>query len=255
MNPMHALLRLVVLGLVAFPWSVYAQTRGADPEDPAPFGSPVEDRHVFMHVIAEQLEARYHSGDSSENSMEWDAEAWMGGDWNRLWIKSEGSVGGGRVQEGLHEAFYARPITTYFDAQIGVRYDRDVDPSRTWFALGIEGLAPQWFNAEATVYAREGGHFAGRVRGSYDVLLTQRLILQPELELNFYSRSDPRRGIGTGLSRMEAGLRLRYEVRRKLAPYLGVSFERTFGSTSSFASMEGEREKTWSAVIGVRSWY
>jgi copper resistance protein B len=229
-----------------------AQTPGADPNVSAPFGSPVEDRQIYVHGILDQFEGRL----GEDNSFRWDGQAWAGTDTNRLWLKSEGSVeSSGKVKDGIHEALYDRPISPYFDLQAGIRYDIDSDPSRGWAAFGIQGLAPQWFDIEATGYVSDSGHLAARLKASYDFLLTQRLILQPEIELNFYSKSDPERDIGPGLSDIDAGIRLRYEIARKFAPYIGIAYQEKFGSTAGFARSEGESVNELRFLFGIRSWF
>lgn len=227
------------------------QTRGADPNLAAPFGSPVEDQRIFWHVLVEQFEGRF----GEERSFVWDGQAWAGTDLNRVWFKSEARVTNGDVEDGIHEALYSRAISTYFDLQAGLRYDLDSRPSRGWAALGIQGLAPGFFNIEATAYASDAGHLAARFRGSYDLLITQRLILQPEFEMNLYSKSEPRRGVGSGLSDFEAGLRLRYEITRKLAPYIGVEYEDKFGKAADLARREDETVDDVRFVVGLRLWY
>lgn len=229
-----------------------AQTSGADPNVAAPFGKPVEDQSIFWHLLIDQLEGRL--GDE-QDSFNWDGQFWVGTDLDRLWLKSEGTVPrNGKVEDGVHEALYSRAITTYFDLQAGLRYDLDSRPSRGWLALGVQGLAPGFFDLEATAYASDGGHFATRLRASYDQLLTQRLILQPEIEMNLYSKSDPRRSVGSGLADLEVGLRLRYELTRKFAPYVGVTYQDKFGQTASFARSEDEPVNDVRLVLGLRLW-
>jgi len=233
--------------------SCWPQTPGADAESPAPFGPPVEDARVYVHGLFDQLEDRIGNGD---NVLRWEGQAWAGTDQNRLWLKSEGLLGhGSKVSDGLHEALYDRPFSTFFDVQAGLRYDVDSDPSRAWAALGLQGLAPQWFNVEATVYASDGGHLAARFRTSYELLFTQRLILEPEIEFNAYSKADPSRGVGAGLSELEGGFRLRYEVSRKFAPYIGLNDRTVFGSTAGYARQRGETTNDLSFVAGLRSWF
>ncbi len=128
-------------------------------------------------------------------------------------------------------------------------------PGRGWAALGIEGLAPYLFDVSATLYAGGGGRYAARLRGSYDLLLTQRLVLTPEAEMNLYAKADPARRVGSGLSDIDSGLRLRYEVTRKFAPYVGASWERRFGATASFARADGEPVSDWRFAFGIRSWF
>jgi len=219
-------------------------------EEPSSMG---EDR-IFWHLLFNQLEGRTNGPD---NEFRWDGEAWIGTDMNKLWLKSEGFVENGRASDGITEALYDRPIPhlRYFDVQAGVRYDLDSNPGRTWGAIGIEGLAPNFFEFEPTFYFSDGGRVAGRVNGSYDILFTNRLILQPQFELNFYSKSDPGRGIGSGLSELDTGLRLRYEISRKFAPYIGVAYSGKFGETADFTRVEGGIVNDVRFLFGIRVWY
>ncbi len=215
---------------------------------------PLMGNEVFVHALFDQLEGRT-SG--SDNEVRWDGQAWTGTDMNKLWLKSEGFVDNGAMSDGDHEAFYDRPIPRmrYFDAQAGIRADLDSGPKRVWGAIGIEGLAPHFFQFEPTFYFRDGGHLAARISSSYDLLLTQRLVAQPELELNFYSKQDPGRGIGRGLSDIDTGIRLRYEFSRKLAPYVGFAYNGMFGSTAILAPKSGEPVGQSRFIFGVRAWY
>jgi copper resistance protein B len=176
---------------------------------------------------------------------------------NKLWLKSEGFVEHGKATDGDTEALYDRPIPflKYFDAQAGVRYDLDSNPGRTWGAIGVEGLAPYFFQFQPTFYFSNRGRVAGRLMGSYDLLITQRLILQPEIEMNFYSKRDPSRGIGSGLSDLDTGLRLRYEISRKFAPYIGFAYTGTFGETATFTREEGGIVHDPRFIFGIRLWY
>jgi copper resistance protein B len=247
----HRLTAAVGASLLVAGGIAKAQTSDAEANVAAPFGSPIQDRRIYWHGLLDQLEARI----GTENSFRWDGEAWVGTDTNHFWLKSEGTVTNGTVGDGSHQALYDRPITTYFDVQAGIRYDIDSGPSRGWAALGIQGLAPEWFNVEATAYASDSGHFAGRLQTFYDVLLTNRLILEPQIELNFYSKSDPRRGTGSGLSDLDAGLRLRYQFTQKFAPYIGVVFEDKFGGSAAFARRQGETVNDVRFAVGIRSWF
>ena len=208
-------------------------------------GSPVQDNRIFAHAPLNQFEGRTNGPD---NDLRWDGEGWIGTDTNRLWLKSEGFSNNGTVSDGDHEALYDRPIPhmRYFDAQVGVRADLDSGPTRTWAAIGIEGLAPYSFEFAPTLYIRGGGHVAGRVTGSYDLLLTQRLIVQPEAELNFYSKDDPSRQIGSGLSDLDTGVRLRYGVSRKFAPYIGFAYRGEYGTRQA---IRVRREKPQATTV------
>lgn len=224
--------------------------------DPGDVGdeSPVMDKQIFEHVVFDQLEGRTNGPD---NEFRWDGEGWIGTDMNKLWFKSEGFLEHGQATDGDTEALYDRPIPflRYFDWQAGVRYDLDSDPGRTWGAIGIEGMAPYFFEFAPTFYFSNSGRFAGKITGSYDLLITQRLIAQPQIELNFYSKSEPSRGIGSGLSELDTGLRLRYEISRKFAPYIGFAYTQTFGETATFTQEDGGIVHDPRFIFGVRVWY
>ena len=215
---------------------------------------PMMDNPIIWHVLFDQLEGRTNGPD---NEFRWDGEGWVGTDMNKLWFKSEGFLENGKATDGDTEALYDRPIPflRYFDAQAGVRYDLDSNPGRTWGAIGIEGLAPMFFQLQPTFYFSDRGHFAGRLMGSYDFLITNRLILQPEIEMNFYSKRDPSRGIGSGLSEIDTGLRLRYEISRKFAPYIGVAYNGKFEETADFTRAQGGIVNDVRFIFGIRLWY
>ncbi len=182
----------------------------------------------------------------------------MGTDYHRLWVKTEGILDEqGRVEDGIQEVLYDHPIQylRYFDWQAGLRYDWDSSRGRLWGAFGVEGLAPGFFEVEATLYARDAGHVAGRVNGAVDLLLTNRLIAQPQLEMNLYSKRDLARGVGSGLAEIDTGLRLRYEFSRKFAPYIGVAYDGKFGDTAAFTRREGGIVNDVRFIFGVRIWY
>ena len=212
---------------------------------------PVMDNSIFAHVLLEQFEDRA-AGNGQQ--FRYDGQGWIGTDVNKLWLKSEGTVGtDGRFSDGQHELLYDRAISTYFDLQAGIRADLDDGPTRTWAAFGVQGLSLYFFDIEATGYVSDRGRTAVRLKGSYDLLLTNRLILQPEAELNFYSKADRGRDVGSGLSDIDAGLRLRYEFTRKLAPYIGVTYAGYFGQAQPIARASGERVQDIRFTFGVRS--
>jgi copper resistance protein B len=252
---------LVLIGLISClsPGAARAQTTGSQSSGNAAatvpaIEPPVMDNQIFTHVLFDQLEGRTNG---PNNSLRWDGEGWIGTDMNRLWLKSEGFLNNDTVSDGQLEVLYDRPIPRlrYFDAQAGIREDLDSGPRRTWGAVGIEGLAPHFFKIEPTFYFRDGGHVAGRVTANYDLLITQRLIAQPELEMNFYSKRDPQRNLGTGLSDLDTGVRLRYEISRKFAPYVGFAYTRKFGDTATFSRQVGEAISDPRFVFGFRVWY
>lgn len=186
----------------------------------------------------------------------WEAEGWFGGDINRLVVKAEGE---GVVREGLESAelqlLYSRALDPYWNLQVGVRHDIEPNPSRTYATLGIEGVAPYWFELEGALFLSDKGDLLARIEAEYDQRITQRLILQPRAELNFAAQDIPRQGIGSGLVDAELGLRLRYELVREFAPYVGVSYEEKAGDTRRFARAAGEGVRSTSFVLGVRAWF
>jgi len=234
------------------------------PREPVPTPSdadraaafPVLDHRSMQHAPSlnsllrvDRLEQRWNGRHGDGQA--WEAGGWIGGDINRLWLRSEGERSGGRTQSADLEALYGRSISPWWDVLVGVRQDfRPGDP-RTWAALGIQGLAPYKFETSATLYADSGGQLMARAEVEYDVLLTNRLILQPLLEATLAARDEPGRGIGRGLDTLEAGLRLRYELDRRFAPYIGVSHERRFGDAANHAG--NARDTHW--VAGVRMWF
>lgn len=187
----------------------------------------------------------------------WDGEAWLGGDINRLVLKSEGegTFKGGGVESAEIQALYSRAIDPYWNVQAGVRYDFKPNPSRTYATIGIEGLAPYWFEVEGALFLSDKGDVLARAEAYYDQRITQRLILQPRVELNFAGQDVPENRIGSGLSNAELGLRLRYEIRREFAPYIGISYEQKVGDTARYARADGERTRSTSFVLGIRTWF
>ena len=186
----------------------------------------------------------------------WDGEGWFGGDIDRFVVKTEGegAVRGG-LESGEVQALYSRAIGPWFNLQAGVRHDFKPGPARTYAAIGFEGIAPYWFEVEGALFLSDKGDLLGRLEGYYDQRITQRLILQPRVELNFAAQDVPANGIGSGLSDAELGLRLRYEIKREFAPYVGISWERKLGDTARFARAAGERVQSTSLVLGIRVWF
>ncbi|TPG14639.1 copper resistance protein B [Sphingomonas koreensis] len=186
----------------------------------------------------------------------WDGEGWFGGDIDRLVVKSEGE---GTLHRGVDsaevQALYSRAIGPYFDLQAGVRHDFQPSPTQTYATIGIEGLAPYMFETEAALFLSTKGDILGRAEAWYDERITQRLILQPRIELNLAAQDVPEDRIGAGLSDAELGLRLRYEISRRFAPYVGVSYEAKTGRTATFARRDGEDVHATSLVLGIRTWF
>lgn len=185
----------------------------------------------------------------------WENASWIGSDLDRLWIRSGGERVAGATHSADVELLYGRSVGPWWDVVGGIRHDFSPGPSRTWAAIGVQGLAPYWFEVAATAYLGEGGHAMARVEVEYELLLTNRLVLQPALELELHGRDDPRRGIGSGLSSVEAGLRLRYEASRRFAPYVGITSERLHGDTARMHRQAGGDARETRLVAGVRWWF
>lgn len=186
----------------------------------------------------------------------WDGEAWFGGDINRFTLKSEGEgTRGEGVESAEVQLLYSRAIGPYFNLQGGVRQDAAPTPTRTYLTAGVEGLAPFMFQTEARLFVATDGEVLGRLEGWWDGRLTQRLVLQPRVEFNLAAQSDRRTGVGEGLTDAELGLRLRYEIRREFAPYVGVSYEARTGRTADFLRAAGKDPTSTSFVAGLRYWF
>ena len=212
----------------------------------------MEDDPLLVSLFVNQFESRDTDGD---NTVEWDTDAWLGKDLNKLWIKSEGEYTDGETEEAELQLLYSRAIATYWDFQAGWRTDLQPQPARQWLVLGFQGLAPYFFEVDAAVFVGDNGRTAARLDAEYELLITQRLILTPEIEFNFYGKDDPSIDVGSGLSEMEVGLRLRYEFRREIAPYIGMNWTKKFGNTADFVKAEGEETDDVQFVIGIRAWF
>jgi copper resistance protein B len=191
----------------------------------------------------------------ARDSYRWDGEGWFGGDIDRLVVKTEGEGAfRRRVEAAEVQVLYARAIDPYWNLQAGIRQDLGAGARRTYATLGIEGLAPYWFDVEGSVFVSTQGDVLARGEAWYDQRLTQRAILQPRVEVNFTAQDVPASRIGAGLSSAELGLRLRYEIRREFAPYIGVSWERRYGATARYARADGDGTGGVALAIGIRAW-
>jgi copper resistance protein B len=199
----------------------------------------------------DQAEARTLA---SPSGAAWQGEGWYGNDVNKAWTRTEGEPDPRGAESARAELFWDRALSAWWNLDLGVREDFAAGPGRTWAAFGVRGIAPQGIDVEATLYAGSGARTSARLKLDYELLFTQRLILQPEVEMNLYGRGDPARSIGAGLSDLEVGLRLRYEVRREFAPYLGVVWERHWGSASTLGSAAAEGPSELTFAVGLRVW-
>jgi copper resistance protein B len=215
-------------------------------------GHAVHDRSVNYFVLFDQLE--WQTGSGSE-AFSWDTKGWVGQDRNRLWFRTEGDRADGRTEQAQVNLLYGRAIARWWDVTAGVRLDTLPDTPRSALALGVQGLAPYWFEVEASAYIEPSGRTHVRVETEYDLLITNRLVLQPLVEFEVYGRADRERLIGTGLSTGELGLRVRYEFRRELAPYVGVVWTRKFFGTADQARAAGQDVAGTRLAVGLRTWF
>ena len=207
---------------------------------------------VNSYVLLNRLEA----WDTDRGTGQaWEGLAWIGTDLDRVWLRSEGERSGGHTESADLEVLYGRSVAPWWDVVAGIKHDFKPGSSQTWVAFGVQGLSPYKFEVQATAYVGESGRTAANFEVEYETLLTNRLILQSLVEVDLVGKDDPQRGIGSGLSTAEAGLRLRYEFTRKFAPYIGVAHERAFGGTADFRRAEGENATDTRVVAGVRIWF
>lgn len=207
---------------------------------------------VFSYLLFDRLEA--WDADPGAGQA-WEAQGWIGTDTHRLWVRSEGERERGHTESADVEVLYGRPVARWWDLVAGVRHDIAPGNGQSFAAIGVMGMAPQKFEIEATAYIGASGQTAARVEAEYELLLTNRLILQPVVEAEWHGKRDAARGIGSGFGTVEAGLRLRYEFTRRFAPYVGLVHERNFGGTADFMRDEGESTRDTRVVAGVRFWF
>lgn len=216
-------------------------------------GMAMSDHAKEGMLLIDQLEVAHDN--HGNNAVFLDGQFWYGEDFNKLWLKFEGEQAHGKLEDLRTEALWNHAISTYWGTQLGVRHDFGEGPGRTWAAFGVEGLAPYWFETEATVYVGQNSRTAARVQFEYEELLTQRLVLQPKFEVNLYGKDDPARGVGSGLSDAELGVRLRYEFKREFAPYVGVVWRQRYGRTADFARAQGQPPSELQFVAGLHFWF
>jgi copper resistance protein B len=214
-------------------------------------GHTVHDKAINYHVLFDQFEAQLVHG---EPGLRWDSRSWIGGDVYRVVVRTEGEAVDGVLDAAEAQVLFSRALGPWWDVVAGVRFDMRPSPSHKWAAIGIQGLAPQFLDIQATAYVGESGHLAARFEVERDLLITQRIVLQPLLELSLAGRNDPDRGIGAGLSTGEVGFRLRYELRREIAPYAGIVWHKKLFGTGDFARGRGEDAGGWHLVWGLRWW-
>ena len=217
-----------------------------------PLVAAMEDDPVLTMLKVDQLEAR----DTDDGTVTaWEGHLWIGKDLNKLWIKSEGERSSEGTESAEVQLLYSRAIDANWDLQLGYRHDADPDPERNWAVIGFNGVSPYWFEIDTALFVEEDGQESLRFEAEYEFMLTQKWVLSPEVEVNWFSEDDDDLGIGSGLADIEMGLRLRYEIRREFAPYVGVHYERLLGDTEDIADAAGEDTSETQLVAGLRFWF
>ncbi len=220
---------------------------------------PAIDHYAMQHAPAFNYKVtfnRLEAWDADDGTGQaWEGIAWFGTDTDRLWLRSEGERVGGHTESADLEVLYGRSVSPWWDVVAGVRHDFKPRDARTWAAFGVQGMAPYRFEVSATAYVANDGQVAANMEAEYTLRLTNRLILQPLVEVDIAAQDDPRYCLGSGVTGIEAGLRLRYEISRRFAPYVGVVHERALGDTADYRRAAGESARDTRVVAGVRIWF
>ena len=211
-----------------------------------------DDDPIVTKVMINQLETRITEGD---DPLILEATAWIGKDLNKFVIKADAEQVKGVTEELELQALYSRAVAPFWDFQIGVRQDQKPKPSRDWLAIGFQGIAPYWFEIDSTLFLGKSDQVGLRFTAEYEGMITQRWVLSPEVEFNFHTKDDVATGTGSGLSDSQIGLRLRYEIKREFAPYIGVNWNKKYGNTATFAENDGEKVEDTQIVAGIRAWF
>jgi len=210
-----------------------------------------QDDPLLTKVMIDQVEI----DTGNENAVAWSAQAWVGYDLNKIWLKTQGERAEGETETAEVHALYSRAIAPFWDLQFGIRQDLKPSPSNEWAVIGLQGLAPYFFEIDTALFVGENAKTALRIEAEYELMLTQKWVLSPEIEANFYGQNDDVTGTGSGLSDIEAGLSLRYEIVREFAPYIGINWSKKFGNTADYAAEQGQEKSKTQLVLGFRAWF
>jgi copper resistance protein B len=211
-----------------------------------PLNASMGDDPLVTMFVMDKLEIR----NNEENTKVWEGSFWLGYDLNRFFLYSEGEVNDEGIESSQSEFVYSRAVSPFWNAEIGIAYDKNADSSGTWAEIALAGLAPYYFETRVALLVNSEGNIGLRMGAEYEALFTQKLILTPSLEADFYTQDDANLALGSGLSMVEAGLRLRYEFSRESAPYIGVSWEKTFGNTADYNPIDETN-----FLVGIRFWF
>lgn len=206
-------------------------------------------------VDAEKLELA-HDDFAQQNSGQYELKLWYGNDYNRLYLNTSGEFAQNDLEQASTSLIWWRPFSPYWNTTFGLKQDYDADSTdQTWLGFGVSGLAPYWFDVEASVYGALTGHSQLQLNASYDLNISQKWVLQPEVELLAYGKTDVQHRYGAGLAEIKSGLRLRYEITPQFAPYIGLEHERFVGKTAKlYKDLEDDRSSR-KILLGLRFWY
>jgi copper resistance protein B len=220
---------------------------------PSEWPEPVMDSEIFTTMQFDRLETGL--GNNKE-TYTWDFQGWAGGDYHKLWVKSEGEgIFDDSLEEMEVQVLYNRLLTSFWDLQIGGRYDILPNPDRGHAVIGLQGLASYWFEVDTAMFISDQGDVSFRTELEYELLLTQRFILQPRFEINASAQKIPEIDIGSGINSTELALRLRYEIKREFAPYIGISWTNHYGNTADMIHAKGKSTSDLTFLLGLRIWY
>ncbi len=211
-----------------------------------------EDDPLLTYWKTHQLDYFQHDG---EDVFAMESDFWIGKDLNKFWLKTEIEIEAGETEEFELQALYSKAIAPYWDLQLGVRHDFKLPDERSWAVIGFHGLAPYYFEIDTALFIGEDGDLAARFEAEYEMMLTQQWVLSPELEANFYAQDDPINGIGSGLSNLSLGLRLRYEFIKEFAFYVGFEHEKQYGDTARYSRLEGSATEANNFLVGISFWF
>jgi len=211
----------------------------------------IDDDPILIKVMGEIETMKSVNG----NFNTWNINAWAGKDLDKVWLKSEGEFINGKVLEGELQLLHSKAIDPFWDLQYGIKRDFELTPTRTWAVIAVKGLAPYLIDVDASLFITRSGHTAARLDAEYEYMLTQKLALSAETEINIFAKDYEPTGAGKGLSSIDAGLRLRYEISREFAPYIGINWGKAYGNTAGFASTDGEDIEDTQLLMGVHFWF
>jgi len=238
-NNLRLISSLMIASLMASPLALAMET-----DDP-----------LVTQLTVDKFEKRHSINDKSAQPLAWEAEAWLGYDINKLVFKTEGERASGKTESAELQGLIRSAIAPYWNIQMGMRHDFNPEPSQNWAVIGLQGMAPYFIETDLNLFITNGKQTNLRLSAEYEAMITQQLVLSPSAEINLYGKNDEVRGIGSGISSMEFGVRLAYEIRREFAPYIGINWEQTFGKTADYARHEGESTNDIQLVAGVRFWF